>query len=271
MVPRIFGEYEEIRRDYSFDEFQKDSAACGVIQSVYVQVNVAPGDEVAEVAWVNSHIGGPAAITAFADLAAPDVSHVLDAELAAGNVRAIRQQLHWHANPQYRFASRPDLFDDAAWRTGLAEVGARKLAFELQVFPGQLPAAANLVRTFPDIIFVLVHAGMLEDRSERGWAEWRQGLSKMARLPNCVTKLSGFGTFLRRCNPDVWKPIVLPTVDLFGAKRCMFGSNFPIEKLWTTYAHLIEVMQDAIAHLPSSEQADILAGTATRIYGIDLP
>lgn len=271
VVPRIFGDYAPIRRDYSLEEFRQESAPCGVVQSVYVQVNVGPGDEVAEVAWVNGHTDRPAAITAFANLAAPNVGSVLDAELAAGNVRAVRQQLHWHTNPQYRFASRPDLFNEPAWRAGLAEAGARGLAFELQVFPGQMKAAANLVQTFPDITFVLIHAGMLEDRSAGGWAEWRRELARLASLPNCMTKLSGLGTFLRRCDLDVWEPVVRPTVDLFGAERCMFGSNFPIEKLWTSYAHLVEVMQEAVTHLSTSDQTAIFASTAARVYGIQLP
>ena len=119
-VPRIFGAYDAIRRDYLMDEYRADAAPCGVVQSVYIQVNVAPGEEVAEAAWVQSLKDGPAAISAFADLAAPGVATTLDALAALGKVRAIRQQLHWHANPQYRFAPRPDQFDDADWRRGLA-------------------------------------------------------------------------------------------------------------------------------------------------------
>jgi predicted TIM-barrel fold metal-dependent hydrolase len=114
-----------------------------------VQVNVAPGKEVDEVAWVQSVAddhGFPHAITAFADLSSPTVADTLDRELAAGKTRAIRQQLHWHEKPLYRFASRPDVMNDRAWRKGLDEVRRRGLMFELQVFAGQMPDARCQMR-----------------------------------------------------------------------------------------------------------------------------
>ena len=265
-VPRIFGAYDAIRRDYLMDEYRADAAPCGVVQSVYIQVNVAPGEEVAEAAWVQSLKDGPAAISAFADLAAPGVATTLDALAALGKVRAIRQQLHWHANPQYRFAPRPDQFDDADWRRGLALLAPRGLAFELQVFPGQMDGAARLLRAFPDTTFILQHAGMLEDRSAAGWAAWRAGMAKLAAAPNGLTKLSGLGTFLRACDADVWRPVVEPTVALFGPDRCLFGSNFPIEKLLTSYAHLMAVVQDSLSGFDAAARRAILHDTAVRTY-----
>ena len=101
-VPRIFGPYEPLRRDYPVEEFVGEAAAEGIVKSVYVQVNVAPGGEIEEVAWVQSvadRHGFPHAITAFADLSAAGVGDVLDRQLACGNVRAVRQQLPWHENP----------------------------------------------------------------------------------------------------------------------------------------------------------------------------
>src|SRR5436190_23632357 len=111
----MYGPYAPLRRDYSIDEFLGEALPCGVVKSVYVQVNVAPGEEADEVSFVQSvarKSAFPHAITAFADLAAKDVADVLDRELASGNVRAIRQQLHWHENSAYRFANRPDIMND---------------------------------------------------------------------------------------------------------------------------------------------------------------
>src|SRR5262249_53921990 len=154
----------------------------------------APGTEIDEVAWVQSvaaHHGFPHAITAFADLAAADLEDVLDRELAAGNVRAIRQQLHWHENPLYRFSSRPDIMNDADWRRGLRAVQRRQLMFELQVFTSQMPDSTLLARDFPDLTFILMHAGMAEDRSDGGMAAWRAGMSELAACPNVMVKISG--------------------------------------------------------------------------------
>ncbi len=268
-VPRIFGDYTALRRDYTVDEFEREATAHGVVKSVYVQINVAPGQEVEEVAWVQSvgeaH-GFPHAITGYADLMAPDVGAVLDRELAYPNLRAIRQQLHWHETPLYRFASRPDLMTDAAFRRGLREVEARNLLFELQVFPGQMADAARLAAEFPRLQFVLLHAGMLVDRSGQGWAEWRAGMRGLAACANVAVKLSGLGTFVHECSTALWRPVIEETLSLFGAQRCLFGSNFPIESLWTSYGRIIAVMQDCLAALSAAERRAVLHDTAARLY-----
>lgn len=267
-VPRIFGAYDAIRRDYLLDEFHAETAPCGVVGSVHVQANVAAGAELAEVAWVAGLPRGPAAITGFADLAAPGLAALLDAQMTAGPMRAIRQQLHWHARPEYRFATRPDAFDEPAWRGGLGELAPRGLAFELQVFPDQMKPAAALLDAFPETRFILLHAGMLEDRSAAGWAEWRAGMRALAARPNCLVKISGLGTFLRRCEASLWRPVVEETVALFGPARCLFGSNFPIEKLWTSYAALVAVMRECLRHLAPHERRAILHDNAARTYAL---
>jgi predicted TIM-barrel fold metal-dependent hydrolase len=91
-------------------------------------------------------------------------------------------------------------------------------------------------------------------------------MKRLAAQPNVVSKLSAFGTFIHRNEPAHIAMIVRETVAIFGAKRCLYGSNFPIEKLWTEYRPLIEEHRAAVAHLPESEQRAILYDNAARIY-----
>ena len=269
VAPRIFGDYEPIRRDYLIDEYLAEALPCGIVKSVYSQVNVAPGAEVDEVAWVQSvadRHGFPHGIVGYANLADPEVASTLDRQREYPNLRGIRQQLHWHQDPLYRFAPRPDIMNDAAWQHGLAAVGKRGLAFELQVFPSQMADAARLARAFPDLRLVLMHAGMLFDRSEAGWTAWRAGMSALAACPNVVTKLSGLGTFEHRCGADIWKPVIRETIERFGPARCMFGSNFPVEKLWARYVDEVEATRASIADLSPAEQHEVFYATAARVY-----
>ena len=270
-VPRIFGPYEPICRDYPVDEFLADIDGCNVVKSVYVQTNWSPGRSYDEARWVQSVIderGWPHANVAHADLGDPDCEALIRRLVDLPATRGIRQQLHWHKNPQYRFAPRPDVMNDAAWRRGLALLAKHDLLFELQVFTDQMQDGAALAQAFPDTTFVLEHAGMLEDMSEEGWRRWRAGMTALAEQPNVNVKLSGLGTFVHACRADVMAPIIRETVALFGADRCLYGSNFPIEKLWTDYVTLYRTFRGAIAHLDDKQQRAILHDTAARLYRI---
>ena len=269
MLPRIFGEYESIRRDYLIDEFHQDMLPCGVVRSVYVQTNWPEAGALDEVAWVQSVANQhhfPHGIVGYANLADPQVERLLDAQMAHPGFRGVRQQLHWHANPLYRFAPLPDSFLDPQWQRGLAQVQERGLIFELQVFPDQMGDAVKLVRQFTTQTFVLLHAGMLVDFSPATLSAWRTGLKALADCPNVCTKLSALSTFARHCDLDIWQPTVAETLSLFGAERCMFGSNFPVEKLWTSYAHLVDVMDQCLRDYPESTQKSVWHDTATRVY-----
>jgi predicted TIM-barrel fold metal-dependent hydrolase len=269
MQLRIFGPYEAIRRDYPIEEYLADARPSGVVKSIYVQTNWPPGGELKEAAWVQSvcdRDGFPQAFVGYADLASANVEATLDALMVHRGLRGIRQQLHWHDNPAYRFAARADLMNDAAWRRGLQAVADRGLLFELQVFADQMVAAARLARDFPGLPFVLLHAGMLADRSEGGWSSWRRGMTALANCPNVSVKLSGLGTFVHRCDAEEWTPVVRETVALFGTGRCLFGSNFPIEKLWTRYSVIVDVMSEALSALSAAERDAVFYGNAMRLY-----
>jgi len=268
MQPRIFGPYAPIRRDYPLAEYLDDIERCGVVRSVYVQTNWAKPQFEDEAAWVQ-HIadetGWPHAIIAYADFGVDDVRPQLDRLTRYALVRGVRMQLHWHENPLYRFAARADLCADPTIRRNVARLAEYDWSFDLQVFAPQMAEAAGLAEACPDVTFVLQHAGMLEDLSPAGRATWRAGMARLAICPNVVTKLSGLGTFIHRNDAVHIAEIVGEAISMFGADRCLFGSNFPIEKLWTSYRDLVGAYLDAVKSNPSHRDA-ILRDTATRVY-----
>ncbi len=269
MQPRIFGPYDAIRRDYPLEEFNAD-AGPALAASVYVQANWPPARALDEVRWVQGEAdrtGQTLAIVGYADLTAPDVGELLAAQVdAAPRLRGVRMQLHWHENPQYRFAARADLMDDGDFRRGLAQLAAHDLLFELQVFPGQMAAAARLARDFPELTLVLMHCGMPEDLSGDGLAQWRDGMTGLAACNNVAVKLSGLGTFVHAVSADLIAGIGGETIAMFGPSRCLWGSNFPIEKLWTDYAGLLDAWQAACAGLTASDRRQVFHDTAARLY-----
>ena len=269
MLPRIFGPYEPIRRDYAIEEYLGDIEGSGIAQSVYVQANWAPAHAVDEVAWVQGEAdrtGYPHAIVGYTDLRDPDVGDVLTAQAQYPLLRGIRMQLHWHENEQYRFAAGPAVMNDAALRRNVALLADHGLIFELQIFTAQMADGAAFAAAFPDVPMVLAHCGMPEDLTPEGWRAWRTGMERLAAVPSVSVKLSGLGTFIHRLDQAHIERTVRETVALFGPERCLWGSNFPIEKLWTDYASLVQAYRQALAHLSPAAQEAIFGGTARRLY-----
>jgi predicted TIM-barrel fold metal-dependent hydrolase len=270
MVPRVFGSsYEAIRRDYPISEYIEDVAGSDVVKSVYVQANWPwdrAGDEAAYVQQAADESGFPNAIVGYADLMSDDVRPALDTLVRYPLMRGIRMQIHWHQNDLLTRAPVPDLPDNPLFRKNFSALADYNLSFELQVFASQMECAARLAADFPDTTLILQHCGMPEDLSEAGMAAWRAGLKVLAAQPNAVAKLSGLGTFVHRNDPDHIARICRETAAIFGPSRCLYGSNFPIEKLWTTYPRLIGAFRDAVADFPQQDQADIFYNTAERVY-----
>jgi predicted TIM-barrel fold metal-dependent hydrolase len=91
-------------------------------------------------------------------------------------------------------------------------------------------------------------------------------MRRLAAQPNVVSKLSALGTFIHQNDPAHIAAVVRETIAIFGAERCLFGSNFPVEKLWTSYAPLVRAYRDAVAPLGDAVSRAALHDTAARIY-----
>jgi predicted TIM-barrel fold metal-dependent hydrolase len=272
MVPRIFGPYEPIRRDYLAPEYIAEATACGITSSVYIQTNWPLERSVDEIRWlreVHAETGWPTAVIGSADLFAADAADVMRRQAAITPlVRGVRLQLHWHERPEFRFASAPDRMKDPTFRRNIAVLADLGWLFELQVFAGQMDDAAAFVADFPETTFVLVHAGMLDGREQSTVDEWTRGLRRLAERPNVAVKLTGQGTFVHRVDQPLIDLVTASCLELFGSGRCMWGSNFPVEKIWTELPPLVSAWKRALRPYTSDEQEDVLSRTARRVYGL---
>ena len=171
--PRIFGNYDKIRRDYLIDEFITDASSQNVVGSVYIQVNWPIFGELAEVAWVTDVANvskWPIAIIAYVNFSSENCERTIKSLSKNKLVKGIRQQLHWHVNPKYRFASGPDIMMNQNWRRNFSILNDYGWLFELQVFSSQMNDAANysvfqVINNpswlVPYIACILVSIGML--------------------------------------------------------------------------------------------------------------
>lgn len=234
-----------------------------------------------------------AAISSFANLqAGARAREILQAHIAAGNgrLRGIRHAGGWDASDQIRNShTHPPqgLYGDREFREGFAQLKPLGLLFEAWQFHPQLPEVIDLARAFPDTSIVLNHVGgplgigPYAGKSEETFAGWKRHMSELARSPNVTVKLGGLGMRIgvfdhhkREVPPtsqalaDGWRPWIDTTIELFGAERCMFESNFPVDKITTGYAVLWNAFKRLAAGASATEKTALFSGTASRVYRI---
>ncbi|MFB8774680.1 amidohydrolase family protein [Streptomyces broussonetiae] len=252
-----------LRRAFTVADLAPSARAAGVGRSVLVQTVTVP-EETPELLALAAGHGLVAGVVGWADLTRPDLADELArlGELPGGRfLTGIRHQVQDEPDPEWLL--RPDV------RRGLTAVAAAGLRYDLVVRPGQLPACARAAAAHPGLTFVLDHLG--KPPVAHGRIEpWRTALRALAALPNTVGKLSGL---LTEAAPGSWRvadlrPYSEAALDAFGPDRLMFGSDWPVCTLRASYGEVLDVTRELLAGLSEGERAAVLAGTATRVYGL---
>jgi len=263
------GDNTLIAKTHEMAEFMADAEGVEVLAVVHIDAGHDAADPLAETRWLQSLAdegGYPQGIVAYADLSKPDVGALLEAHAAHRNVRGIRQILNVHADPMFDYVGR-HFMHEAAWREGFALLSRHGLSFDLQIYPSQMTEAARLARAHPETTLILNHTGMFVDRnSVTGWREWRDGLRALAANPNVNAKISGLGMIDHEWSVESIRPYVLETIDAFGVERCMFASNFPVDRLHATYRAVWQAFAQVIAGASEAEHAALFRDNAMRIY-----
>jgi len=268
-IRRAIGDFFGLRRDITIGEWLQDVVCEGVIKSVHVTANWGSGRALDETRWLQGiadRHGFPHAIVCQADLVDPDIETQLKGQKQFPNVRGVRHQLHWDSAPLRQNVSRPDLCNTKDFRRGFSLLEKYDLHFELQIFAAQATYALDLIKAFPATQFILVHAGMLTDRTPAVIEQWRAALAALAEFPNVHVKISGLNMF----NPD-WtqkhmRQSIRDTIQIFGIERTIYGSNFPLEKLHSSYAALIAAYRTVLSEYSEDEQRRVLHDNAVRFY-----
>ncbi len=294
--PNLGPDVERDRPVYLAGDYLRDMgrlpAPLELAASVHVETVVGqmeggfPLDEVAETRFVCDQVGPtghPFAIVAYAHLAR-DIRHteqVLDRHLAeAGErLRGVRMILNHHPEdpaltwPQ---VERGDFLGDPVFRESLALLGERGLSFDLQCNPHQLPDAAAAFADCPDTPVVIGHLASYHGGGDPGYGRmWREGLKAMAALPHASMKLS----MVFFCAPGYHRDpsqeakardLVRQAIDIFGAGRCMFASNYPVDGIQgidipTLYGRFLEWTAD----LPPADRTSLFHDTAARVYRLE--
>ena len=157
---------------------------------------------------------------------------------------------------------------DPRWRAGFALLEPRGLSFDLQVYPQQLPDAVRLAADHPSTLILLNHAGMPLDRGADAMEDWRAGLRTLAAQDNTMVKLSGIGMTDHDWTTESLRPVLLDCIEVFGPSRSMFGSNFPVDSLYSTYGDLYAAFDAITTDFSADERRSLFGGTASTAYRI---
>ena len=229
-------------------------------------------------------------IVARADLTHPDVGALLDAHIRAGGGRfkGIRHAAGWHASADIRNSHTdppPNLYADANFRRGFAELGKRGLSFDAWQYHTQLPEVTALARAFPETKIVLDHVGgplgigPYAGKRDEVFAGWSRDVRELAACPNAYVKLGGLGMAI--CGFDFhkrdvlpgskelaqgWRPYLETCIEAFGPKRGMFESNFPVDGVSCSYQALWNAFKIVARGASATEKAMLFCNTAMEFY-----
>jgi predicted TIM-barrel fold metal-dependent hydrolase len=267
---------------------------CGTAYRTDGPAELAPVGETAYVVDAAARTGGLiAAMVGRADLRLPNLDDVLDAHVDAGRgmFRGIRHALA-HAEPSDGLmiagGAPAGLAEDPAFRAGVARLGARGLTYDSWHYHYQNREFLELARAVPDTPMVLDHfgtpigVGRFADRRDAVFDEWKRDIEAISRCHNVVAKLgglampdNGFGWHAADRPPTSDEFVVAQgryyrhTIECFGADRCMFESNFPVDRMSVSYRVLWNALKKIAAESSADERNALFAGTATRVYRLD--
>ncbi len=265
----VAGDVTPIARSYTLDDYLADAAGHHLVKSVHVDAGFDPTKPVEETRWLQSiadQRGFPHGIVARAELNKADVEAVLAAQAVFANVRGIRHIVNWHPDPAKTYIERSDLLTDPAWLAGFALLKKYDLSFDLQLYPAQMAEAAQVAHNHPDTVIILNHAGMPVDRDADSIALWRTGMRALAAEANVWVKISGLGMVDWNWTEDSIRPFVLETIDIFGIDRSMFASNFPVDKLYSSFDALYTAFKNIVADFQPTEKRKLFSDNAESVY-----
>jgi L-fuconolactonase len=261
--PWMTEEMSSLRRDIGLDDLHKVAAASGITGTVVIEVE----RTAEETRWLASLAASDDVILGVVGWAhLTDLSAQRELEQLADlpKLRGVSHPIHDEPDPN--FILRED------FNRGIAALRALGLTYDLLIFEEHLPQTITFVDRHPEQVFILDHIAKPRIR-DGSIATWRSDLLELARRPNVYCKLSGVVTEANwnRWTPEMIAPYIDTVLEAFGPRRLMFGSDWPIVLLASTYDRWVNTVRSAIARLSTFEQESILWRSVTEAYGLSQP
>jgi predicted TIM-barrel fold metal-dependent hydrolase len=256
----VVGDLEGIKMPrYGADEFIAETRFQNVAKAIHVQAAIGAEDPVAETRWLQAfadRTGVPHGIVAHADLAAGDAAAVLDRHLEHPNMRGVRDY------------AKEGFMTDPDWRRGFALLGEYDLVCCLHITWEQMEQARDLAAAYPEVTVCIDHTGFPTARDDEYLARWEAGMRTVAEAENTVVKISGLGMFDRRWTVESLRPWVRGSIEAFGTQRSFFATNWPVDRLYSSYGDVVDAYAELIADFSPAEQLAMFSENAERVFRI---
>jgi predicted TIM-barrel fold metal-dependent hydrolase len=178
--------------------------------------------------------------------------------------------LSWHpTEPARSFASRPGIANEANFRRGVGLLARHDQLLEFMLYPYQAEEVARLARDFPDQTIIVNHCGSPIDRDRDGMARWRRGLKALGSASNIQIKISAVTAYDPSPTPESLREVALHCIECFGVGRSMFGSDFPVGRLWTSYDAIFDGFKAIVQDFSEAEQSALFHDNARRVYRME--
>ncbi len=255
-----------LARNYVLRDYEAATAGLNVVQTVYMEVDVDPAQQVAEAEYVIDLCRRPDNVMAAAVIsgrpASADFAKYLDRFKGSPFIKGVRQVLHGAGTPA-GFCLHKDFIRGVRW------LGERDLSFDLCLRSGELPDAAKLIDACPDTRFILDHCGN-PDVKIKDHSRWKKDLEAVAKRKGVVCKVSGIvASAPKKWAAEDLAPIVRHVLDTFGPDRVMFGGDWPVCTLAATFAQWVSALKAIVRDRPAGQQRKLFHDNAVRVYGLE--
>ncbi len=264
---RFFGQPDPIRNNYLIKDFSCDHQH-KISQSVHVQVGASNSLKETELIHRLSQSGQsdamsfPSAAVVAIDMRQPSIEQQITPHLSYNITRGARDIIG--KSPEEN-KSLPAFIPDV-WLNNWQYLASKSLSFDLQLTSEQYQMVLKTLERLPEIRVAICHFASPWDQSDSGFNYWQTQMRSFAELPNCYMKLSGFSMFKHAFDSESFKRYAHAAIDIFGPQRCMFGSNFPVDKLYISYADLLAQWHEIIAVYNIDEANYLASKTASNFY-----
>ena len=257
-----------IAHDYVVADYKRDAARHDVVATVHIEA-LWSGDPVGETRWLETldKSGGIALrYVANAKLGTPESAGLIAEQAAFERVVGVRGILSCHPDPKKSFVADPDLAYDPAWRADVARLQEHGLNLELMMYPYQAQAVFDLATALPGLQIIVNHCGSPIDRDDAGMRRWREGLTKIAALPNIAIKVSNPGAYDPQWTLDSVRAVAMHCIDSFGPERAMFGTDYPVSRIQMSYDEIYDTFKAIAEAFSPADQARLFHDNAKRFY-----